>query len=98
MIVAARCVLATMDRPWDPTLPEMFGMPNFNLSFDMRAPDFGAPAAQLYAEALQMVEYGDSHGIDYVTVMEHHGAKDGYCPTPFVMGAAVAARSKKMRI
>ena len=73
-------------------------MPNFNLSFDMRAPEFGTPAPKLYAEALDMVEYCDSHGMDYVVVMEHHGTKDNYLPTPFVMGAAVAARSKKMRI
>jgi alkanesulfonate monooxygenase SsuD/methylene tetrahydromethanopterin reductase-like flavin-dependent oxidoreductase (luciferase family) len=73
-------------------------MPNFNLSFDMRAPDFGTPAAEIYAEALDMVEYCDSHGMDYTVVMEHHGTKDNYLPTPFVMGAAAAARSKRMRI
>jgi alkanesulfonate monooxygenase SsuD/methylene tetrahydromethanopterin reductase-like flavin-dependent oxidoreductase (luciferase family) len=73
-------------------------MPNFNLSFDMRAPGFGTPAPKLYAEALDMVEYCDARGMDYVVVMEHHGTKDNYLPTPFVMGAAVAARSKKMRI
>ena len=42
-------------------------MPNFNLSFDMRAPDFATPAATLYGEALDMVEFGDSRGIAYVT-------------------------------
>lgn len=73
-------------------------MPNFNLSFDMRAPDFGTPAERLYAEALEMVQYCDARGMDYVTVMEHHGTKDNYLPTPFVMGAAIAARSKKIRI
>src|ERR1700733_10360951 len=64
----------------------------------MRAPGFGTPAPELYAEALDMVEYCDARGMDYVVVMEHHGTNDNYLPTPFVMGAAVAARSKKMRI
>lgn len=73
-------------------------MPNFNLSFDMRAPEFGTPAAALYAAALDMLEYGDTRGISYATLMEHHGSKDGYLPAPFVLGAAVAARTKHMRI
>jgi len=73
-------------------------MPLFNLSFDMRSPDFGAPTAKLYAEALDMCAWGDTRGFSYVTVMEHHGAKDGYLPTPFLMGAAVAARTKNLRI
>jgi alkanesulfonate monooxygenase SsuD/methylene tetrahydromethanopterin reductase-like flavin-dependent oxidoreductase (luciferase family) len=64
----------------------------------MRAPEFGTAAATLYATALDMAEYGDSHGIAYATPMEHHGSRDGYIPTPFVMGAALAARTRKMRI
>jgi alkanesulfonate monooxygenase SsuD/methylene tetrahydromethanopterin reductase-like flavin-dependent oxidoreductase (luciferase family) len=73
-------------------------MPRFNLSFDMRSPDFGAPTTQLYGAALDMVAYGDSHGFDYAMLMEHHGSSDGYLPAPLTLGAAVAARTKKMRI
>jgi alkanesulfonate monooxygenase SsuD/methylene tetrahydromethanopterin reductase-like flavin-dependent oxidoreductase (luciferase family) len=73
-------------------------MPQFNLSFDMRVPDLGTAPEVIYSEALAMCEYVDSRGMDYAVVMEHHGSKDGYCPTPFVMGAAVAARTKKMRV
>jgi alkanesulfonate monooxygenase SsuD/methylene tetrahydromethanopterin reductase-like flavin-dependent oxidoreductase (luciferase family) len=73
-------------------------MPRFNLSFDMRSPDFGAPTPQLYGAALEMVAYGDSHGIDYAMLMEHHGSPDGYLPAPLVLGAAVAARTTNMRI
>jgi alkanesulfonate monooxygenase SsuD/methylene tetrahydromethanopterin reductase-like flavin-dependent oxidoreductase (luciferase family) len=73
-------------------------MPNFNLSFDMRVPDMGTSPQKLYAEALEMSAYADSRGMAYATVMEHHGAKDGYLPSPFVMGAAIAARTQKMRI
>ena len=73
-------------------------MPKFNLSYDMRAPDFGTPVAKLYAEALEMAAYVDTRGFDYVTVMEHHGSDDGYLPTPFVMAAAIAARTKNLRL
>jgi alkanesulfonate monooxygenase SsuD/methylene tetrahydromethanopterin reductase-like flavin-dependent oxidoreductase (luciferase family) len=73
-------------------------MTKFGLNFDMRAPDFGTPAPQLYAAALEMAEWGDAKGFDYVSVQEHHGAHDGYLPTPFVMAAALAARTKRVRI
>jgi alkanesulfonate monooxygenase SsuD/methylene tetrahydromethanopterin reductase-like flavin-dependent oxidoreductase (luciferase family) len=68
------------------------------LYFDMRAPSFATPAPALYAAALEMAEFGDKIGLDGVGLMEHHGSEDGYLPTPFVMGAAVAARTNKLRI
>jgi alkanesulfonate monooxygenase SsuD/methylene tetrahydromethanopterin reductase-like flavin-dependent oxidoreductase (luciferase family) len=73
-------------------------MAAFALSFDLRAPDFGAPVARIYAEALEMAAWGDANGIAYTILLEHHGSKDGYLPTPFVMGSAIAARTSKMRI
>jgi alkanesulfonate monooxygenase SsuD/methylene tetrahydromethanopterin reductase-like flavin-dependent oxidoreductase (luciferase family) len=73
-------------------------MPNFSFGFDMRAPDIGPPAQRLYSEAIAMCAYAETRGISYVTVMEHHGAKDGYLPTPFLLGAAIAARTEKMKI
>jgi alkanesulfonate monooxygenase SsuD/methylene tetrahydromethanopterin reductase-like flavin-dependent oxidoreductase (luciferase family) len=73
-------------------------MPIFGYSVDMRSPDFGTPHQTLYSEMLKMVEWGDTHGIDYIQLMEHHGSSDGYLPSPFVFAAAVAARTTKMRI
>jgi alkanesulfonate monooxygenase SsuD/methylene tetrahydromethanopterin reductase-like flavin-dependent oxidoreductase (luciferase family) len=69
-----------------------------SIGFDMRAPDFGPPAAELYAAALDMCEYADKHGVEQVNFQEHHGASDGYLPTPFLMGAAAAARTRKAAI
>ncbi len=66
--------------------------------FDMRAPDFGAPAARLYDEALKMAAFADEIGIGRIGLMEHHGSEDGYLPAPFVLGGGVAARTKRMRI
>lgn len=33
-----------------------------------------------------------------MTLSEHHGSPDGYLPSPLVLGAAVAARTKNLRL
>ena len=66
--------------------------------FDMRAPSLGAPAPELYTAALDMAAFADEIGINFVGLMEHHGPEDGYLPSPFVMGGAIAARTKRCRI
>lgn len=66
--------------------------------FDMRAPDFGAPPHELHAAALDMAAFAERIGIDHIGLMEHHGTDDGYLSNPFVMGAAVAARTRTIRI
>lgn len=68
------------------------------LSFDMRAPDFGAPSAELYDAALEMCAYGDEIGIEGVIFPEHHCSEDGYNPVPALMATAVAARTKRMEL
>ena len=68
------------------------------LSFDMRAPDFGAPRSELYDAALDMCAFGDELGIDAVIFPEHHASEDGYNPVPALMAAAVAARTKRMEM
>lgn len=45
-----------------------------------------------------MAEWADSLGFWKVSVSEHHGAEDGYCPSPAVLGAALAARTRAVRI
>jgi alkanesulfonate monooxygenase SsuD/methylene tetrahydromethanopterin reductase-like flavin-dependent oxidoreductase (luciferase family) len=73
-------------------------MSQVNITFDMRAPAFGAPAPEVYATTLDMVEYADAKGLDVVDLQEHHCVEDGYLPTPFLMGSAVAARTKRIAI
>ena len=68
------------------------------LSFDMRAPDFGAPSAELYDAALDMCAFGDEIGIDGVIFPEHHGSPDGYNPVPELMATAVGARTKRLEV
>lgn len=73
-------------------------MTTFSLRYDMRAPAFGADAQLLYAAALEQVEWAERNGFSAVGVSEHHGTDDGYCSSPFVLGAALAARTQTMRI
>jgi alkanesulfonate monooxygenase SsuD/methylene tetrahydromethanopterin reductase-like flavin-dependent oxidoreductase (luciferase family) len=73
-------------------------MVKFGLNFDMRAPDFGLPAQAVYNTALEMTEWADARGFDFVSVQEHHGAPDGYIPSPCLMAAAFASRTRRMRI
>jgi alkanesulfonate monooxygenase SsuD/methylene tetrahydromethanopterin reductase-like flavin-dependent oxidoreductase (luciferase family) len=68
------------------------------LSFDMRAPAFGAPSSELYDAALDMCAFGDEIGISGVIFPEHHASDDGYNPVPSLMATAVAARTKRMEL
>ena len=54
----------------------------FIMRFDLRAAAFGAPAADLYATALDMGAWGEDHGFSAVVVSEHHATDDGYLPSP----------------
>jgi alkanesulfonate monooxygenase SsuD/methylene tetrahydromethanopterin reductase-like flavin-dependent oxidoreductase (luciferase family) len=71
---------------------------NWILHHDLRAPDFGTPRQALFSEALDMCAWADAQGGPRVVISEHHGSPDGYLPSPFVFGGAVAARTAQMRI
>lgn len=68
------------------------------LRFDLRAPEGGAPITDLYRTAIEMAEFGDSHGCVTVMVSEHHASPDGYLPSPLVLAGAIAARTKNVPI
>jgi len=68
------------------------------ISFDMRAPSFGAPSQELYAAALEMCAFADRIGIDAAIFPEHHASEDGYNPVPSLMATAVAARTGRIAI
>lgn len=71
---------------------------NFSLRYDLRSASFGAPHAELYAAALDQCAWADELGFTDVRLNEHHGSEDGYLPAPIVFGAAVAGRTKRLRI
>ncbi len=68
------------------------------LRYDMRAPAFGAPATELYPAAVEQCAIADAAGFQTVFLAEHHGADDGYCPSPMVLAAAILGRTKQMTV
>lgn len=68
------------------------------IRFDVRNPQPGVPKDALYEAAIEMAAWADQAGFDIVELSEHHGSEDGYLPSPVVMGAAFAARTKQIRI
>ena len=70
----------------------------YMMRFDMRAPGNGAPAADLYQAALEMVAWGETRGCVSTVVCEHHLSEDGYLPVPMTLASAMAARTEKLPI
>lgn len=70
----------------------------FTLRFDMRAPSWGGPAADLYAAAIDMCEWAETRGAVLAVLSEHHGADDGHLPAPLTLASAIAARTKSLAI
>ncbi len=73
-------------------------MTNWVMRLDMRAPGFGTAPEELYRAALDMVGWADAQGFAQCMLSEHHGAEDGYLPSPLVLGSAIAARTRTLRI
>jgi alkanesulfonate monooxygenase SsuD/methylene tetrahydromethanopterin reductase-like flavin-dependent oxidoreductase (luciferase family) len=71
-----------------------------SMRFDFRNPAFaGTIMADRYAAALEMAEWADNLGIPAsIGIAEHHGSADGYIPSPPLMLAAMAARTKTLRL
>jgi alkanesulfonate monooxygenase SsuD/methylene tetrahydromethanopterin reductase-like flavin-dependent oxidoreductase (luciferase family) len=68
------------------------------LRFDMRAPDHGAPATDLYACAIEMCAWAETRGAVVAVLSEHHGAHDGHLPSPLILASAIAARTERLGI
>jgi alkanesulfonate monooxygenase SsuD/methylene tetrahydromethanopterin reductase-like flavin-dependent oxidoreductase (luciferase family) len=74
-------------------------LPLFGLRYDLRcAPFDDTTSADLAAAALEQCSWADRLGFATVTLSEHHGSPDGYLPSPLVFGAAIAARTKNLRL
>ncbi len=68
------------------------------LRLDLRSPAFAGENPLLYRTGLEMAAAADVLGFDHCMLSEHHGAQDGYLPSPLVYGAAVAACTQHMRL
>lgn len=54
--------------------------------------------ADTYAQMLEQIEYGEELGFHSVWLAEHHRSEYGIMPRPAIMAAAIAERTKHMRI
>ncbi len=52
----------------------------------------------LYKNSLEQVRLAESVGFDSAWISEHHFLDDGYCPSPAVAAAAMAAVTSRIRI
>ena len=69
------------------------------LRFDLRVPSFATTTQERqYAACLDMCAWADELGLDAIAISEHHGVADGYMSSPITLAAAIAARTKRVRI
>ena len=71
----------------------------FGLWVDFRnPPQWRRPYKDLYAETLELITWGESIGYDDLWLSEHHFVDDGYSPSLMPLAAAIAVKTKKIRI
>lgn len=68
------------------------------LRYDMRAPSLGVPAPEQYLTALDHADWADGLGFETVYLAEHHGAEDGYCASPMILGSAILGRTRSLHV
>jgi alkanesulfonate monooxygenase SsuD/methylene tetrahydromethanopterin reductase-like flavin-dependent oxidoreductase (luciferase family) len=77
----------------------MSGKLTFGYLYDFRnPPQWLRPWDEVYADVLDIVAWTEQAGFHGAWVPEHHLAKDGYIPSPLVALAAIAARTKRLKI
>jgi alkanesulfonate monooxygenase SsuD/methylene tetrahydromethanopterin reductase-like flavin-dependent oxidoreductase (luciferase family) len=66
---------------------------------DLRNPGrWRRPWPEVYGETLDLAEHAEAAGLDSVWLSEHHCFRDGYLSQPLTFAAAVAARTRFVRI
>ena len=71
----------------------------FGYLYDFRNPPlWQRDWAEVYAEVLDFATWSETAGFAGAWVPEHHGAGDGYMPSPMIALAALAARTKTLRL
>ena len=78
------------------------GLPplRFGVAYDFRNPAGfdGLDNTRLYAAILEQAAFVDALGYDQVWLTEHHFVDDGYLPAFVPVAAAIAARTRRVRI
>ena len=52
--------------------------------------------ATRYQAFVDMAGYADEHGLQAISLEEHHGAESGWSPSPLVMAGLVFGRTKRI--
>lgn len=74
-------------------------MARLELRYDLRSPESAeVSVAERYSAALDQIVWAEERGFRAVTLSEHHGTPDGFLPSPLIFGAAVAARTTRIKI
>jgi alkanesulfonate monooxygenase SsuD/methylene tetrahydromethanopterin reductase-like flavin-dependent oxidoreductase (luciferase family) len=69
------------------------------LHLDMRnPPEWRRPWADFYARTLELLTESERCGAGSVWLAEHHMFPDGFMPQPLTFAAAIAARTKRIRL
>lgn len=71
----------------------------FGLWYDFRNPtQWKQSSTQLYNDIFEQIAWGEQHGFENVWLSEHHFIEDAYSPALLPIAAAIAARTKTIRI
>ena len=65
---------------------------------DLSTPPFATPPPELYGAVLDTSAWADEVGFECIALSEHHGATDGFDPSPIVAAGAIAARTQRITI
>jgi alkanesulfonate monooxygenase SsuD/methylene tetrahydromethanopterin reductase-like flavin-dependent oxidoreductase (luciferase family) len=69
------------------------------IRFDTRQPDRSpSEISSAFGTILDMSSWAESKGFGALVLSEHHGTDDSYLPSPLVLAAACAARTRKIPI
>jgi len=72
---------------------------NFGLMFPFRnSSSSRMPFPELYGKHFDLTVKAEELGYDTIWLTEHHFVEDGYSPSLLPIAAAIAARTKKIRI
>ena len=71
----------------------------FGLFYDFRNPaQWRRKYTDIYSEIFEQIVWGEQHGFDNVWLSEHHLVDDGYAPSLLPISAAIAVKTKTIRI
>ncbi|MGH7838626.1 MAG: LLM class flavin-dependent oxidoreductase [Candidatus Binataceae bacterium] len=72
---------------------------SFGLWYDFRNPaQWRRSDKEVYDAIIDQVAWAETIGYDDVWLTEHHFVDDGHAPSPLILAAALAMRTKKIRI